>query len=152
MRFQSPPETLACYAQHTPNNQTITNFRVHPREHPKECILLNIIELPGIDVGGLAYLARRIKQNVSSRTYQAKRIWQNESGTTHQARRVSPEIPLSGRFPFPGRGVRPDLGDGLCSCSLDLSFYSGHRPSDGRDPVSSGSTLPFSAVVRGRPS
>ena len=59
MRFQLPPETLACYAQHISDNQTITNFRVHPREHPKERILLNIIELPGIDMGGLAYLARR---------------------------------------------------------------------------------------------
>lgn len=148
----APSRALDRYAQHTPGNQTITNFRVYPREHPKERILLNIIELPGIDVGGLAHLARRIKQNVSGTTYQERRIKHNASGSAHQARRVSPDIPLSGRFPFPGRGVRPDLGDVLCSCSLDWSFYSGHRPSDGRDPASSGSTLPFSAAVRGRPS
>lgn len=96
MRFLSPPETLACYAQHTPDNQTITNFRVHPKEHPKERILLNIIELPGIDMGGLAYLARRIKQNVSSKTNLAKRIWHDVSGTTCQPRHsIERAIPIS---------------------------------------------------------
>ncbi len=70
----APSRALDRYAQYTPDNQTITNFRVYPREHLKERILLNIIELPDIDVGGLAYLARR--------------FWHNASGTAHQARRV----------------------------------------------------------------
>ena len=39
----APSRALNWYAQHTSDNQTITNFRVCPREHPKERILLNII-------------------------------------------------------------------------------------------------------------